>query len=149
MRQKKITINQLTLFHKCNWLSLTSIEPDTFLEEMSRFFKVSFATSVAQHTKQVRAPSSDIQALCTEIHACVCVAACQADAAIHFWWCSVSQLSLVSLFWQAVLCDVTSFNSPASAWQIHYSTCWSAPSQSDFLISQSWATENNDIAGDH
>lgn len=73
---------------------------------MSRFFNVSVATSVAQQTKQVRAPSSDIRALCTEIHACVYVAACQAHAAIHFWWCSVSQLTLVSLFWQAVVwCD--------------------------------------------
>lgn len=33
---------------------------------------------------------------CVKMHVRICVAACQAHAAIHFWWCSVSQLAILT-----------------------------------------------------
>lgn len=80
--------------HKCCRLSLTFTEPRMFLVEIVRN-SLDFRSHCYSYAQQatVWAPSSVI-GVCENPR--VCVAACQAHAAIHFWWYSVSQLTILT-----------------------------------------------------
>lgn len=100
-------------------------------EKESRFYKVSVITSIFlyMHNRPQYEPHL-VLSECVKMHACICVAACQAHTAIHFWWCSVSQLTILTGC--CVWCDKLHWP-PFSIHQHQHdkftTARWSAPSQ--------------------